>query len=267
MDFFAYPLTISLISELLGVPHLERERFRGWSTTIFNTDAASDEYHRAVANIKEYLTGLVETQRRDPGDTLLSDLIRSADEERGLSSDELHGTVFLLLAAGYETTANLIGNAVLALLRNPLQLAALRKDWSSVDKVVEESLRYDGPLKTTTWRFARENLEFGGASIQQGDLVLVALASANRDERRFHESDRFDIDRVDGNHLAFGYGIHYCVGAPLARLEAQVGLCALWQRLPDLALDVDESQLRWRTGMLVRGVEELPVRFSRPGDC
>jgi cytochrome P450 len=166
---------------------------------------------------------------------------------------------FLLLVAGHETTVNLIGNGALALLRHPDQLAALRADPSLIDGAVEEMLRYDGPVETTTWRFVRQDLTLAGVRMRAGEPVLVALAAADRDPERFTDPDTFDIRRPAQGHIAFGHGIHYCLGAPLARLEAAVAIPALLARAPGLALLPEP--LTWRPGLLMRGPQRLPVRF------
>lgn len=178
-----------------------------------------------------------------------------------VSAEELLGMAFLLLVAGHETTVNLISRAALALLTHPGQLAALRADPGLVDAAIEETLRYDGPVGAAAFRFAAEPLEIGGTAIPAGDSVLVSLAAASRDPRHFPDPDRFDIRREPRGHLAFGHGIHHCLGAPLARTEAAIALLSLLGRFPDLALDAEPADLRWRASTLLRGVQSLPVRL------
>jgi cytochrome P450 len=262
VDALAFPLPMTVICELLGVPDLDRKAFRGWSNEIVGPTGPEAEAEAVIA-MTAYLEELIEDKRCSaPRDDLLSALIRTRYEDGDqLSPDELVGMAFLLLVAGHETTVNLIANGMLALLRHPDQLAALRADPGLLDGAVEEMLRYDGPVETATWRFARETMEIGGIRISAGEFVLVALASADRDPGRFPEPDTFDIRRAAQGHLAFGHGIHYCLGAPLARLEGRIAVRTLLDRCPDLALAAAPTALTWRPGLLIRGVHRLPVRF------
>ncbi|MEC4018170.1 cytochrome P450 family protein [Streptomyces sp. H27-D2] len=261
VDAFCFPLPMTVICELLGVPSLDREAFRGWSNEIVARTSPEAEAE-AVREMGAYLVELIEDKRCSPGEDLISALIRTMDEDGDrLSSDELVGMAFLLLVAGHETTVNLISNTVRALLQHPEQLAALRADMSLVDGAVEETLRYDGPVETSTYRFAREPVEIGGTTIPAGEAVLVALASAGRDPNRFPDPDRFDIRRPAQGHVAFGHGLHFCLGAPLARMEARIAVRALLERCPELALDLDPAELEWVPGMLMRGVRRLPIRW------
>ncbi|MFI9358048.1 cytochrome P450 [Streptomyces lydicus] len=261
VEALAFPLPMTVICELIGVPAMDREAFRGWSNELVAPTGEEAAYAATVA-MSDYLVGLIEARRKDPGEGLLSDLIRTSDEDGDqLSREELVGTAFLLLVAGHETTVSLLSNGVRALLQHPAQLAALRADFSLLDNAVEEMLRYDGPVETATWRFASEPVEIGGTLIPAGETILVALASASRDPERYSAADDFDITRDARGHAAFGHGIHFCLGAPLARLEGRVALRSLLERCPDLTLDVDPGALTWRTGMLIRGTEQLPVRW------
>ncbi|KOU47520.1 cytochrome P450 family protein [Streptomyces sp. WM6378] len=264
VEALSFPLPITVICELIGVPTLDRETFRQWSNTSLSAPALEDRMTAAKA-INEYLTRLLDEKRASPGDDLISALIRATDDEDGdhLSGPELLGMAWLLLVAGHETTVNLISNGMLALLAHPDQLAALRADFDGlIDNAVEEMLRYDDPVETATYRFTKEPVEIAGTLIPGGgQLVLVALADANRDPARFEDPHRFDIRRDARGHVAFGHGIHYCLGAPLARLEARIAVRTLLDRCPDLTLDIDPAAIQWRTGMLVRGPEALPVRW------
>ena len=170
--------------------------------------------------------------------------------------------IFLLLVAGFETTVNLIGNGTLALLEHPAEMRRLRDDPSLLPSAVEELLRYDGPLETATERYAIEDVTMGGATIPRGALVYAVLGSANRDERQFPDPDALDLTREPNRHLAFGLGVHYCLGAPLARLEGQIAFGTLLRRIPDLRLAVPRAALRWRRGLVLRGLESLPVEFG-----
>lgn len=257
----SFPLTMSVICELLGVPDLDRASFKKWSNEVV-ASTSPEATVGAVQSITTYLTGLIAHKRSEPGDDLLSALLRTTDEDGDrLSPDEVVGMAFLLLAAGHETTVGLISNTVLALLRHPDQLALLRSDLSLTGDAVEETLRYDSPVENSTYRFATETMDFCGARFEEGDPVLVSFASAGRDGERFEDADRFDITRTARRHLSFGHGIHFCLGAPLARLEAGVAVRALLERCPDLRLDTSEP-LVYVPGMLVRGVRRLPVRWT-----
>ncbi|MEU2742026.1 cytochrome P450 [Streptomyces sp. NPDC007095] len=262
VEALAFPLSMSVICELLGVPSLDRAAFRTWSTDVFSHP---DPTVRKTASqeMGAYLNRLLDDKRRNPGDDLMSALIRTTDEGGDrLSPEELVGTAWLLLVAGHETTANLISNGTLALLSHPDQLAALRADMTLLDGAVEEMLRYDGPVEAATFRFTTEPIDIGGTVVPGGgELVLVVVADANRDRARFPDPDRFDIRRPAQGHIAFGHGIHHCLGAPLARLEARTAIRALLRRCPDLGLDVHPAAVTWREGMLVHGPRLLPVRW------
>lgn len=262
VEDFAFPLSIGVICELLGVPAMDRESFRGWSNAI-NAPIGLAEKIAAFGQLKDYLGDLVAAKRAEPGDDLLSALIRTTDEDSDrLTSAELRSMAYLLLSAGHETTVNLISNAVLTLARHPDQLTVLLADLSLVDGAVEEVLRFEGPIESATFRFALERVEIGGVAIETGDPVLVTLASANRDETRFDAPEQFDVRRDGGGHLAFGHGVHYCLGAPLARMEGRIAIRSLLERFPGIALDVPFDELSWLPGTLLRGVRSLPVRWS-----
>ncbi|MES5818846.1 cytochrome P450 [Streptomyces sp. RG80] len=256
----AYPLPITVICELLGVPEMDRTEFRKVSTEVVAPTSPESSYD-AVVRLDEYLRELIEDKRRaGPGEDLLSDLIRTTAEDGDrLSSPELLGMAFLLLIAGHETTVNLITNAVHALLTHPDQLAALRADMSLIDGTVEETLRYEGPVENATFRYAAEPLEIAGTAVAEGDHVMIGLTAADRDAARYPAPDTFDIRRDPRGHLAFGHGIHYCLGAPLARLEARTAIHTLLTRAPNLTLDGPPGE--WLPGMLIRGLRSLPVRW------
>ncbi|MDT0269250.1 cytochrome P450 [Streptomyces sp. DSM 44915] len=262
VDALAFPLAMGVICELLGVPSLDRAAFREWAEDALSSP---DQETRAAAtaSMTRYLVAMVAEKRGLPGEDLMSALIRTTDEAGDrLSPDELIGMAWLLLVTGFETTVNLIASAVLTLLRHPEQLAALRFDPGLVDNAVEEVLRYEGPVETTTYRFTTAPVEIGGVTVPGGgELVLVALADADRDPARFPAPQRFDIRRPAGGHLAFGHGIHYCLGAPLARRQARTALTALLTRCPHLALAADPARLPWRQGLLIRGPRHLPLTW------
>ncbi|MER5943195.1 cytochrome P450 [Streptomyces sp. NPDC001928] len=260
VESLAYPLPLTVICELLGVPELDRVEFRRLSTEAIAPTSSGSELD-AYTHLGAYFTELIEDKRcAGPTGDLLSDLIRTTAEDGDrLSPDELRGMAFILLIAGHETTVNLITSGVHALLTHPDQLAALRADMTLLDGAVEEMLRHEGPVETATFRYAAEPLEIAGTHIARGDGVLVGLTAANRDTGRYAASDTFDIHRDTRGHLAFGHGIHYCLGAPLARLEARTALRSLLERAPDLALDGPPGE--WLPGMLIRGMRSLPVRW------
>ncbi|MFE0359013.1 cytochrome P450 [Streptomyces nigra] len=258
IESFAYPLPITVICELLDVPEIDRTEFRKISNDVV-VPTSPESLRDAFARLADYLDDLIESKRgAGPGTDLLSELIRTTDEDGDrLSPDELRGMAFVLLVAGHETTVNLITNAVHALLAHPDQLAALRADMSLLDGTVEEALRYEGPVESATDRFAAESLEIAGVQIAKGEWVRIGLAAADRDPDHFPAPDRFDIRRDTRGHVAFGHGIHHCLGAPLARLETRVALRSLLERAPDLALDGQPGA--WLPGVLMRGVRSLPV--------
>ncbi|MFD1274617.1 cytochrome P450 [Streptomyces kaempferi] len=260
VDSFAYPLPITVICELLGVPDIDRAAFRRMSNEIVTPTDGVGEF-AAVKELAGYLDELIEDKRcTAPASDLLGDLIRTrAEDGDRLSRAELRGMAFILLVAGHETTVNLITNGVHTLLAHPGQLAALRSDMTLLDGAVEEVLRFEGPVETATYRYAAEPMEIGGRAVAVGDPVMIGLDAANRDAAHCPDPHRFDIRRAPRGHLAFGHGVHYCVGAPLARLEARVALRSLLERCPDLALDGPPGEPL--PGMLMRGVRRLPVRW------
>jgi cytochrome P450 len=262
LEAFAFPLPITVICELLGVPDSDRADFRAWTQAILSTGEAPAESGTAATEMAGYFTALVADKRAHPADDLLSALIDARDAGDGLSQRELLGMLFLLLVAGHETTVNLIGSGTLALLLSPGELARLRADSSLLPGAVEELLRYTSPVNHATIRFTAEAVEIGGTLIPAREAVLVALASANRDPDRYPAPDRLDIGRDAGGNLAFGHGIHYCLGAPLARIEGVIAFGALLSRFPGMTLAVPPESLRWRPSTLIRGLETLPVRLS-----
>ena len=259
---FAFPLPITVICELLGIPAGDRDDFRTWSATIVANTAAPEVFQAHATAMIRYFTALLADKRREPADDLLSALIVARDEGDSLSEHELVSMAFLLLVAGHETTVNLIASGVLALLLNPAELARLRAEPALIGGAVEELLRYVNPVNHTTFRCAAEPVEIGGVRISRGDPVLVALSGANRDPARFGDPDRLDLGRDSAGHLAFGHGIHYCLGAPLARLEAEIAVSALLARFGSISLAVPAESLRWRPSTLIHGLEALPVRLG-----
>jgi cytochrome P450 len=219
------------------------------------------EQHATSATLTGLLAGLIADKRKNPGQDLLTALLEASDNGDRLSKSELLATTCLLIVAGYETTVNLIGNGILALLRNPSQLEALREVPSRMPNAVEEFLRFDGPVNIATTRFTTTPIQVGDVTIPANELVMIALLAANRDGDQFEDPDRLDIDRKPNAHLAFGHGIDYCVGAPLARLEGEIALAKLLARFDRMALD-GTATLEYRNSTVMRGLKALPVRFG-----
>ncbi|WP_322752219.1 cytochrome P450 [Frankia sp. Cas3] len=272
IDVFARPLPLRLICELLGVPARDEETFRGWAAALTRgldpdhllTPAELAQRVDATREFDAYFTDLITDRRNRPTDDLLSNLVAVREQGDRLTEAELLELCALLLVAGYETTVNLIGNAVLALVRNPDQLATVHADLDLVPAVIDETLRYDPPIQFIG-RLALQDTEVSGRAFRSGDVVVTLLAAAQRDPDAFGDPDRFDITRYGGpapalRHLGFGLGIHYCLGAPLARLETEIALRALIRRVPRLALSTD--QLAYRAHLVVRGLQTLPVRLA-----
>jgi cytochrome P450 len=257
LDEFAFPLPITVISELIGVPDAARDDFRAWSNTMLQS-GPREEAQAAGLAMAQYLSGLMEAKRAEPTDDMLSELILASDDGDRLTQGEVLGMVFLLLVAGHETTVNLIGNGLLALLRNPEQLAALRADRSLLPSAVEEFLRFDGPINLATFRFTSEPIELAGVQIPKDEFVMISLLGANRDPHQYEQPDRLDLGR-NPSHVAFGHGIHFCLGAPLARMEAAIAFSGLLDRFDDIELAVPVKDLSYRPSSLIHGLTRLPV--------
>ncbi|MFE2379682.1 cytochrome P450 [Streptomyces sp. NPDC059398] len=259
---YAAPMPITVICDLLGVAPHDRRDFRSWTDALIAPDPAEPgKAKEAVRSMLAFFTQLIADKHATPADDLLSALIAVRDDTDRLSEDELMSLSFLILFAGYENTVHLIGNSTLALLGNPGQLDALRADPGLLGGAVEELARYDGPVPLAIRRFPTEDITIGGVGVPAGETVLLSLAAAHRDPRRFTDPDRLDIGRDTTGHLALGHGIHYCIGAPLARMETEIALSVLLDRFPALALDVAPDELRWRPSMRARGLLALPVRY------
>jgi cytochrome P450 len=267
IDEFAYPLPVLVICELLGVPVEDQERFRHWGLDIARgLDAImlppdSEVARRSMAArhaLSDYFRELIAKRRAAPREDMLSALIAAEEAGDRLNGEELRATCILLLVAGHETTVNLIGNGTLALLRHPDQFAKLRDNPRLIGTAVEELLRYDGPVQRTA-RIPSEDITIGGHTIGKGEMVMPFLGAADRDPAQFPDPDRLDITRADNRHIAFGMGIHFCLGAPLARMEGQIAINTLLQRLPELALATDRPE--FRQSLTLRGLSRLPVRF------
>lgn len=258
---YALPLPVTIIAEMLGIPPADRRRFVAWSNHIVSVSSGRDILRGLpqVILFMRYLRRLIAARRAEPRDDLVSALVRAEEAGDVLSEDELLAMVFLLLVAGYETTVNLIASGTLALLQHPDQAERLRREPELAKPAIEELLRFTSPVDVATERYTRAELRIGEVTIPPGELVLAMLGSANRDERQFENPDTLDLAREPNRHLAFGQGIHYCLGAPLARVEGQIALTTLLARLPDLRLAVPADELRWRRGLFLRGLVALPV--------
>lgn len=267
VEDLAYPLPVRVITEMLGVPLEDHETFKGWSKELagaldpdFATpDDVLERRESAASAFVAYFQALIAERRKAPRDDLLSALIAAEDEGSKLSEKELLSTLILLLVAGHETTVNLIANGALALARHPDQLRRLRDDPTLVRTAVEEVLRYDPPVQFTA-RVAMDDIDIDGSTIGKGDQAIVLVAAANRDPAQFPDPDTFDVGRQENRHLSFGLGAHFCLGAPLARVEGQVALEALATRVDDLVVAVEEPE--YKTNIVLRGLASLPVTFG-----
>ena len=261
---FAFPLPFTVICELLGVPGPVRAPLgQGLAEMLVPIATAADyaQARKASDAVVAMLAELVEATQAAPADDLVSGLISARDGGERLSTQELLSTIFQLIVAGHDTTTSLLGNSVVALLRHPAQLARLRSDPGKIAAAIEEFLRYDAPVPHSTFRYATEPVEIGDSVIPAGAQVIICLAAANRDADRHADPEVLDIDRADTRHLAFGHGIHHCLGAPLARMEGQLALGSLLHRFPELRLAVPAAALHWGhgDGLVLRGLSELPV--------
>lgn len=263
---FARPLPFRVICEMIGIPEEDRPMLRGIVNTTKRaldplplTRKQTRESNEAVAEMAALFARLFAERRREPRDDLISALVLAADREHDMTDDEIVANIGLLFSAGYETTMNLIGNGLLALHRNPAQLARLRADASLMPNAIEEMLRYEAPVQITR-RVASESVELHGHQVERGEKIVLLLGSANRDARHYAEPDSFDVARPDIRHLAFGGGIHFCLGAQLGRLEASIAFSRLFERLPDLVLPETEN-LEWHPTFTLRGLVSLEARW------
>ena len=264
---FAYLLPVTVIAELLGVPAQDHEKIKDWSDEItlfiFGAIGVPDRRQRAqraMSELADYLQIIIAERRREPQNDLISALIAAQEQNDTLSDEEIVATCSLVLFGGHETTTNLISSSTHALLRNPAQLEKLRNDPSLITTAVEEFLRYDGPSKAMV-RIALEDFELRGKQIKKGQRLLLMQSAANHDPERFTDPDALDITRQPNPHVAFGYGIHFCLGAPLARIETAVTINTILRRLPNLRLDIDPSKLEWQPQIVSRALKALPVVF------
>ncbi|MDW3036700.1 MULTISPECIES: cytochrome P450 family protein [Bacillus cereus group] len=264
VDDYSFPLPIIVISEMLGIPKEDQAKFRIWSHAVIASPETPEEIKETEKQLSEFITYLqylVDMKRKEPKEDLVSALILAESEGHKLSARELYSMIMLLIVAGHETTVNLITNTVLALLENPNQLQLLKDNPKLIDSAIEEGLRYYSPVEVTTARWAAEPFQIHHQTIQKGDMVIIALASANRDETVFENPEIFDITRENNRHIAFGHGSHFCLGAPLARLEAKIAITTLFKRMSDLQIKGDRKDIKWQGNYLMRSLEELPLTF------
>jgi cytochrome P450 PksS len=266
VEAFAFPLPITVISELLGVPLEDRTQFRTWIEVFFTPPAQGgmERIRETLDRLLAYLEGFIELRRRQPQEDLVTALLAVEEQGDRLSTRELLSMIYLLLVAGHETTVHVLSNGTLELLRHPDQLQLLREDPSLIPSAVEELLRFCGPVELTMGRFALEDFELCGQPIKAHDVVRMNILAANRDAEQFPDPDRLDVTRSPNKHLAFGQGIHFCLGSTLARLEATLAFGVIIERLPHLRLAVPPDQLQWRSSAQVRGLMRLPLSFEAP---
>src|SRR5437588_4945759 len=260
---FALPLPLTMIGRILGVPAQDNQKFHRWSKTVVSA-GTNMNYFVLIPTIMRfmgYLKKLVKERRAHPKDDLVTALVQAKEGSDQLSDDEILAMIFLLLIAGHETTVNLIGSGTFALLEHPDQLAKLRSEPALIKTAIEELVRFVCPLEMATERYAREDITIAETTIPRGELVMAVIGSANRDANYFDNPDSLEITRKNNKHLSFGHGAHYCLGASLARLEGQIAISTLVQRMPNLRLSIAPEQLRWRGTFVLRGLEALPVSF------
>jgi cytochrome P450 len=260
---YALPIPLTIISEIMGIPTRDQYKFHGWTKRVVSLQSPIQGLFAipSVLSFVRYLKKMFVQRRANPRDDLISALVQAEEAGDRLSEDELLAMVFILVIAGHETTVNLIGNGTLALLENPDQRERLRRDPSLITSAVEELARYYSPVEMSTERYAREDITIAGTTICKGEMVMGIIGSAHRDETQFECPNQLDISRTPNRHLAFGQGIHYCAGAPLARLETQIAIQALIDRAPNLRLAMPTERLRWQPTFVLRGLEALPVAF------
>jgi cytochrome P450 len=264
IEHYALPIPFTIISEVLGVPAVDYAKIYAWKKSLMSPVSGRIQRLGRVPTFLgffNYIRKLCHMRRVDPQDDLISALAKADDNGEMLSDEELQGMVVLLLVAGHETAVSLISNGTLALLEYPDQFDLLRQNPTLIKSATEEFLRYYPPIETATDRYAREDVTIEGVTIPRGGKVMAVIASANRDESQFENPDTLDLSRENNKHLSFGQGIHYCMGAPLARLEGHIAFNTLLARMPNLRLEVPIESLRWRSSVTFRRLEAMPVTF------
>lgn len=258
LEDFAFPLPITVIAEMLGIPASDRAQFRAWTQALL-FGAGDQNTQTALMNFLTYMNEKIDAVTVNPQEDVLSGLVQAEEGGDKLDREELLSMIFLLLVAGHETTVNLIGNGTLALIQHPEEKQKLINDPTLIKTAIEEILRWNGPVEIPTMRWAFEDVEVGGTVIPKGNLVMPILLAANRDPAVFESPNRFDITRTLNKHIAFGAGIHYCLGAPLARMEGTIAINALLKAFPNIDLAVETEQLQWNENLLLHGMKALPV--------
>ncbi|OUL60975.1 cytochrome P450 [Flavobacterium sp. AJR] len=264
LDDFAYPLPFTVIIELLGIPIEDQEKLRRWSDVLIEshiTDKNKQSLNESSEAFIDYMKNILDLRRKKPGNDLISAFLKLEEAEDHMTEDELYASILLLIIAGHETTLNLISNGMHALLSHPDQLELLKNNPKLIHSAIEEMLRYNSPLFASTMRLAAEDITIKGITIKKGEGALALFSSANQDEAMFNDSLRFDITRENNKHLAFGHGIHFCMGAALARLECEIAINTILNRLPNLRFDKEAKVLKWRPSNIIRGLHKFPVVF------
>lgn len=260
IDDYALPIPITVIAEMLGIPVEDRDKFRNWTNIILSGDMSS---MAMIMEFVQYMNNMIDIRSREDTGDILSALVRAHDEGEHLDRMELMSTIFLLLVAGHETTVNLIGNGILDLLQHPDQFEELRDNPDLTDKAVEEMLRYNGPVDATLNRWAGEDMEWhDGRIIKAGDVLIPLLLAADRDPDTFDNPDVFDIKRETNPHIAFGHGIHFCLGAPLARMEGKIAISKLMERFPKMSLNIDPAKVQRGPSIVLHNITHLPMKYQ-----
>lgn len=260
VEDFALPLPITVIAEMLGIPVDDRDKFRMWTNAILMGDVSS---MAMIMEFVQYMNNMIEIRRAEDTGDILSALVRVDDEGQQLEHMELLSMIFLLLVAGHETTVNLIANGMLDLLQHPDQFQMLKDQPDLMSNAIEEMLRYNGPVDATLNRWAGEDMEWhDGQMIKAGDVLIPLLLAANRDPNIFENPHTFDIMRDPNPHIAFGNGIHFCLGAPLARLEGTIAITQLLERFPNLSLNIDPAQVQRGPSIVLHNISALPMKYQ-----
>jgi cytochrome P450 len=262
LEEFAAPLPLTIICDLFGIPQEDHAVFRMWANTLVGAGHEPEEVAQASKNVAEYSNALINAKRANPGEDMLSALVKVTDDGDRLTQDELVSMIFLLVVAGHVTTVFSIGNAVFNLLTHPAEMAKLRADPSLMPAAVDELMRFDGPSSVGTFRFTLADIPVGDVVIPAGEILALSWSSANHDSQRFPDGDRLDLNRRPVGALAFGHGLHYCIGKPLAMMQIEIALGRLMARYPDLRLAVEPDQVRWGHSSLLRGLDALPVSVT-----
>jgi cytochrome P450 len=256
---FAQPLPIIIICDLLGIPSADRDIFRSWASELVGAGQDPDVVEAASKHVVRYANANIEAKTRAPGEDMISALLQGKEDGDRLTKDELVGMIFLFTVAGFVTSMHTLGNSIHSLLTHPGQLAALRADMSLMPDAVDELMRFDGGVGVATFRFTAEPITVGDVGIPAGEILALSVGSAHRDSAKYPDPERLDLTRRPNGVLGSGHGTHYCIGAPLAKIQSEVALTKLLTRYPDLRLAADPADLKWENNTLLRGLIELPV--------